>query len=163
MFYFLAIVALLAIAALSFGAVYTLRQGFKFLLREFWQRGSVRRSVDVAIAGFFCLIGASLLLAPMASKILYEKAQAIPVDGTKAFVLAETLKYIAILEFLGFFAGHFFQFVLLPAFLVGFACYIFERHKEQKQKEQLTKIASSVGLSDDVMSQEANREIISDN
>ena len=136
MYFILAVFSLLSIAALSFGAAYALRQGFKFLLREFWQRWSVRRSVDVAIAGFFCLIGASLVFTPTVNKMTNEFAHSMDARGVKvllSYKTQATLKDIAVLEFLAFFGGHFFQFVLLPSFLVGVACYNFERHKEQKK------------------------------
>jgi hypothetical protein len=137
---------LICFTAIPYTIIHRLRLGFKFLLRGRWTLWYVRRAVDAAIIGFICLLGAWLACLPTAVSLAGDIGRALYLSSAKVQELfyyhdgapGKLADSLIQLQSLQFFLDHFIQYVILPAFVVGFAGYSFERHNQQKKKNQVT-------------------------
>jgi hypothetical protein len=132
------LLGLLLIYLIGFSiAVAPLRFAVKRLTGKHWACWYVRRATDAALIGLFLL----LCYAAFPSEHEDELASATHLTSSKVFyeinypeVPKPFLMPLLWLESADIFLGHFFQFVILPSFIVGFAGYTNERKKANPKK-----------------------------
>jgi hypothetical protein len=142
------LIALTLIVVILLVPALLVRHGIKHLVGKPWAHWYVRRAFEVSIAACFGLYFASVDSSGAMEESIGKAAHLTAPDhgyecgfgGPKSpyahVILSDVSAPLLRLASLDFFVEHFFPFVVLPGFIVGYAGYCIERHKEQRRQQK---------------------------